>query len=849
MPLLADAHRDGHTDRDRGPVHIDEPPMPAVSRSSNDVIRVAIAVAVFALALVTAIFSPTAIQALERDLLTFVGNLPRSIENFVIAFIQVSCLYAPLVLVVSMLVLRRFRRLLVVLATAIVTAPLLRVTTLVVEGANAGRSPNLNALSPLTPLLARGLRSANDLPSITYVAVATAIVTVEGPWLTRPWRRASRVIVGALAFAHLAARDNADRGLPIDIGIALALGWLVGLLVLLAAGRPNRRARGRDIVDALAGFGLQVRSLRIDSSRLSDSLVYRVRCTDEAPLLVKLTNVDDQGSHVLSRLYRFVRVREVGDEHPFWPPLRAREHEALIAFAARDAGVRTPRVRAVGSARHGDAALLAFEAVEGATIMSSLPDQALDDDVLRQAWDGARLLREHHIAHRDLRVGNLLRDEAGQVWIVNFDAAQLQADDALLANDVAELLTSTAVRVGAERAVAAAISALGPEAVVSALPRLQPLALSRTTRSEVKQSQADERQPEKAEHGDDSQVTVGQAGERASLLEEIAAQVCAHTGAEEVPLEQLQRLRARTILLFFMSAFALYALLPFVADASDIVAEVRNADYTWFAVALLASAISYLAAAIALTGAVPGRVRFSTTTVAQIASQFVNFATPASVGGMALNVRYLQKQGTDPPVAVAAVGLNVVAGFMVHLALLMGVAVWAGSDESATFHLPEATTVGAVAAFILGLMVLALLVPPSRSMILHKGVPIVKRSLLGIVEVARHPTKLLELLGGSALLTCAYAAALVASVYAFGGDLSVATIVLVFLAGSAVASVAPTPGGLGAVEAALIGGLTSVGLEASIAVSAVVIFRLATFWLPLAPGWFAFRRLEKHDAI
>ena len=40
-------------------------------------------------------------------------------------------------------------------------------------------------------------------------------------------------------------------------------------------------------------------------------------------------------------------------------------------------------------------------------------------------------------------------------------------------------------------------------------------------------------------------------------------------------------------------------------------------------------------------------------------------------------------------------------------------------------------------------------------------------------------------------------------------------------------------------EAALIGGLTSVGLEASIAVSAVVIFRLATFWLPLAPGWFA----------
>ncbi len=804
-------------------VRIDEPPMPAVSRSSNDVIRVAIAVAVFALAVLTAIFSPAAIQALERDLLTFVGNLPRSIENSVIAFIQVSSIYAPLVLLVSMVVLRRFRRLLVVVATAIVTAPLLRLTTLVVEGTSGVRLRTLDPLSPLTPLLSRGLRAANDVPSITYVAVTIAIVTVESPWLTRPWRRAARVIVVAVAFAHLAARDNADRGLPIDIGIALALGWLVGLVVLLVVGRPNRRARGRDIVEALDRFGLRASSVDIDSSRLSDSLAYRVQCVDAPPLLVKLTNVDDQGSHVISRLYRFVRVREVGDEHPFWPPLRAREHEALIAYAARDAGVRTPRVRAVGSARQGDAALLAFEAVGGATIASSLPDQAFDDDLLAQAWEAARLLRTHHIAHRDLRVGNLLRGVDGEAWVVNFDAAQLQADDALLANDIAELLTSTAVRVGAERAVAAAVAGIGADAVVSALPRLQPLALSRTTRAEVKQS--------------------------TGLLEDISAEVCRRTGAEEVPLEQLQRLRARTILLFFMSAFALYALVPFAADASDIAQEVRNADYRWFALALLASAVSYLAAAIALTGAVPGRVRFSTTTVAQVASQFVNFATPASVGGMALNVRFLQKQGTDPPVAVAAVGLDVVAGFMVHVALLMGVAVWAGSDESATFHLPEASTVGVVAAFILGLMVLAVIVPPSRSMILHKGIPIVKRSLLGIVEVARHPTKLLELLAGSALLTCAYAAALVASVYAFGGDLSVATITLVFLAGSAVASVAPTPGGLGAVEAALIGGLTSVGLEASIAVSAVVIFRLATFWLPLAPGWFAFRHLEKQEAI
>jgi len=804
---------------DADEVIIDEPPMPLVSRSSNDVLRLAVAVVVLALSILGAIFAAGAIQATERDVLTFIGNVPRSIENFVVASIQVGCIYAPFILVISMVVLRRFRRLGVVVVATALTSLALRAATLIVDSNGRGAPP----LQLLSPLLTRGLRSSTEVPSITYVAVTMALATVEGPWLTRPWRRATRIIVVAVTFAHLAARDSANRGLPVDLGIALAVGWVVGLALLLALGRPNRRARARDVITALAAFGLRAAELQVVRPTKGGGRAYRVRCADGDELYVKLTNADDQGSHILQRLYRFVRVRDVGDEHPFWPPLRAREHEALLAFSARETGVRAPRVRAVGSAREGDAALLALEAVPAGVPVSTLPDAAFDDQLLGQIWTAAARLRGHHIAHRDLGVGSFLRDGSGSVWMINFEAAELQADDALLANDIAELLTSTAVRAGPEQAVRAAVTALGAEAVATALPRLQPLALSRVTRAEAKQVDG--------------------------LLDDLAAEVCRVTGVEPVPLEQLQRLRLRTVLLFFMSAFALYALLPFVADASTVADEVRNADYAWFAAALIASALSYLAAAIALVGAVPGRVRFSTTVVAQVASQFVNFATPASVGGMALNVRFLQKQGTDPPVAVASVGLDVVAGFVVHVALLLGVVVWAGSDGNLTIGVPDATAVGAIAAFLVGLLVLAVAIPPSRHMLIDRGLPIVKRSLLGIVEVARRPMKLLQLLGGSALLTCAYAAALVASVYAFGGGLSVATITLVFLAGSAVASVAPTPGGLGAVEAALVGGLTAVGLDGSVAVSAVVIFRLATFWLPLAPGWVAFRRLEQADAI
>jgi undecaprenyl-diphosphatase len=67
--------------------------------------------------------------------------------------------------------------------------------------------------------------------------------------------------------------------------------------------------------------------------------------------------------------------------------------------------------------------------------------------------------------------------------------------------------------------------------------------------------------------------------------------------------------------------------------------------------------------------------------------------------------------------------------------------------------------------------------------------------------------------------------------------------------GAAVASVAPTPGGLGALEAALISGLVAAGLDSSVAVPAVFLFRLATYWLPILPGWICFEWLQRHDYL
>jgi glycosyltransferase 2 family protein len=133
-------------------------------------------------------------------------------------------------------------------------------------------------------------------------------------------------------------------------------------------------------------------------------------------------------------------------------------------------------------------------------------------------------------------------------------------------------------------------------------------------------------------------------------------------------------------------------------------------------------------------------------------------------------------------------------------------------------------------------------------MVRARLLPTFNQVLPRLVEVAQHPRKLAEGFGGALLLSLAYIACLSTCVSAFGGSMSVAKVGVVYLTGSALGSIFPTPGGLGAVEAALTAGLTAAGLPGAAAVSAVLLFRLLTFWLPVPFGWVALSYLERrHD--
>jgi putative heme transporter len=92
------------------------------------------------------------------------------------------------------------------------------------------------------------------------------------------------------------------------------------------------------------------------------------------------------------------------------------------------------------------------------------------------------------------------------------------------------------------------------------------------------------------------------------------------------------------------------------------------------------------------------------------------------------------------------------------------------------------------------------------------------------------------------------AGCLAAAVKAAGLPLPGRSIVLIWSAAAAATTLNLTPGGLGVVEAALIAALVATRLPTSEATTAVLAYRLISFWLVLAVGWVAYPIVQRRGA-
>lgn len=655
----------------------------------------------------------------------------------------------------------------------------------------------------------------DGFPSMVYIAGLAAGLSTLTPWLNRRWRRASWVIL----LLFLVVRLIDGLLIPVDALLIVAMGYAIGAGTLLLFRSPDRRPQGSDVAAALITHGFDVSAVAPAPAAEANRRLFVVREADGRRIFVKVRSPEERAAEVLYRIYRMVRLKGFGDERPFASLRREVEHEAAISMTASAAGVQTPQLLRVADVA-ASSMLIAFDELEAATLADLDADQ-ISDDVLRSTWQQVEMMHSARIAHRHLSPANVMVTENGDPWLIDFGFAELSARDADLNGDIAQLIATLALIVGAPRAVDTAVAQLGSDKVAAAAPRLQVTALSSTTRNAMKK--------------------------RKGLLKEIQNEVTEATGLGEVGLEKLERVSSRTVFTTVMLGFAFYFLIPQLAEVNF--GEVVGADWQWFPLVILFSLLTYVGAAAALIGAMPERLQFLPTLLAQVAASFFNRIAPAKVGGIAANIRYLQKSGIDPSVAIAGVGLNNVAGVVVHVLLLAIFVTTAGRSATDVISLPSGNAVLVGLVVILTVAGGVMLLPWGRRLWLRRIWPIARKSLSGVATVAANPSKMLLLFGGSLTITMSYVFALWYSIAAFGGGIGFVAVTAVYLAGSALAQVAPTPGGIGAAEAALIAGLTAFGLDAAVAVPAVFLFRIGTFWFPILPGYLSYKRLAAVGAL
>ena len=173
---------------------------------------------------------------------------------------------------------------------------------------------------------------------------------------------------------------------------------------------------------------------------------------------------------------------------------------------------------------------------------------------------------------------------------------------------------------------------------------------------------------------------------------------------------------------------------------------------------------------------------------------------------------------------------------------------WAGKGN-AGFKLPSSSRLLVIIVVLLVIAGVVAATRRGRKLVRTHVLTFLRQSVTSIASLAKSPMKLLFLFGGSFGVTIAYVGALAASSAAYDGGVSFAEVGAVYTGASLLAAAAPTPGGLGAMEAALVAGFTGLGMESGVAVAVVLSYRLVTFWLPILPGWASFHLLERRNLI
>ncbi len=670
-------------------------------------------------------------------------------------------------------------------------------------------------------------------PAARLSIPSAAIITIS-PHVVRPMRRVGRWVLSLGTLSAVVLTNTTGAGAIAGLLVGAAAAGCVHLLVGSSAGRPNLG----DVAAAADELGVPVVRLGAAARQQAGNFAVFADGDDGRRFLIKLYGRDAHDAALVSTVWRTLWYRSSGS--PVGLARRRQvEHEAFLTLLAERAGVLTDHVVTAGSTESDDAVLVLERVADELPLVDPTDDDRPDDplcdttadpdeipaDADAQLWSVLATLHGNGIAHGLVDDRHLLVAD-GQLGIENFRSATVNATDDRHLTDVAQAFVTIALRADVDRAVASLRAARGDDALTEMLPYLQQSSLTPWQRRQVRHADLD--------------------------LDEVRKQAAEAVGVEPPELVPLRRFTVGSIVKIALPLIALAALVSAASgfDFEEFTDALSETIWWLVIVGFFIAQLPRVCQAVGTMGASPVQLPLGPVYALQLAVSYINLAIPSSAARMAVNIRFFQRHGVPPGGAVAAGAIDGFAGFIVQATLLTAILLLTpasldlqvtGGDESSG----GLSLLGIfVIAGLIGLIVVFAL-PRTRRFIVEwvrKALVDGKDVLVGL----RSPRRLTMVFGGNLGAELLFALSLTTFVRALNGDVSYTDVLFTNMTVALLAGLLPIPGGIGVTEGGLILGLTSAGMPHEAAFAAVILYRLASFYLPPVWGFFAFRWLERN---
>lgn len=316
-------------------------------------------------------------------------------------------------------------------------------------------------------------------------------------------------------------------------------------------------------------------------------------------------------------------------------------------------------------------------------------------------------------------------------------------------------------------------------------------------------------------------------------------------------LAELKRPKVGDIVMVVATLVGFWMLAGQFASLAGMSDELKGATWSLIILAMVLAPTGHITSAIGLRSAAAVDIPLKPLTLVSIANSFTGLVA-GTVGITATNIRFFQKRGLEPSTALVAGVFNSLAGGFVQTIIIIAALPAVISHIKVDHAGGGDTNFGLILVAIIGIGLIAgviALVPRFRHFVVSKVRPQVDSARDDVRRLWHRPKNLLVTISANAASQLISTFCLWLCLEAFDTRVPLPTLLLLITAGALIGGLAPVPGGMGVIEATLIAGLTSVGVDATVATSAVLSYRLVTSYLPPAWGWPTLVWLRHHDYL